>query len=171
LLDVGGASGTWTITFLRAYPEATATLFDLPHVIPMAEERLAAAGVGARVHLVAGDFTTKSLPAGADLAWVSAIVHQNSREQNIRLFTSIARALTEDGRLLIRDVMMDDARTSPVDGALFAINMLTATNGGGTFTFEELREDLVAAGFADVAVLRHDEGMNSIVTARKAGSR
>jgi hypothetical protein len=45
LLDVGGASGTWTIAFLRACPNTTATLFDLPHVIPMAEKRLSAAGM------------------------------------------------------------------------------------------------------------------------------
>src|SRR5208283_4589339 len=30
LLDIGGASGTWTIAFLRACPSATAVLFDLP---------------------------------------------------------------------------------------------------------------------------------------------
>ena len=40
LLDVGGASGTWTMAFLRACPEGRATLFDLPHVIPMARRRL-----------------------------------------------------------------------------------------------------------------------------------
>ncbi len=167
LLDVGGASGTWTIAILQAHPEATATLFDLPHVIPMAEEPLAAAGVKERVHLVAGDFTTDPLPSGVDLAWVSAIVHQNSREENVGLFTSIAHALTDQGRLLIRDVLMDDARTTPISGALFAINMLVATEGGGTYTFSELREDLEAAGFAEIEVLRRDEYMNSVVGARK----
>jgi hypothetical protein len=44
LLDIGGASGTWTITFLRACPSATAVLFDLPPVIPMADRLLRAAG-------------------------------------------------------------------------------------------------------------------------------
>ena len=168
LLDVGGASGTWTIAWLRAYPEAAATLFDLPHVIPMAEERVTAAGVKERVRLVAGDFGTDPLPTGADLAWVSAIVHQNSREQNRRLFGAVANSLTGGGRILIRDVLMDDSRTMPVAGALFAINMLVATEAGGTFTFNELREDLEGAGFVDAVVLRHDDGMNSAVIAVKA---
>ena len=52
-------------------------------------------------------------------------------------------------------------------GALFAVNMLVGTQGGGTYTFEEIREDLEAAGFTDAALLRRDEGMHSIVTARK----
>ncbi len=169
LLDIGGGSGTWTIAFLRACPSATATLFDLPHVIPMARVRLAAAGLEDRVKLVPGDFMTDPLPPGADLAWLSAIVHQNSRPQNRSLFTKVFEALDAGGRIAIRDILMDVTRTEPVSGALFAVNMLVATEGGGTFTFEELSADLEAAGFKQATVLRRDEAMNSVVAARKAG--
>jgi hypothetical protein len=43
-----------------------------------------------------------------------------------------------------------------------------ATAAGGTFTFEELRTDLAAAGFTDAQVIRRDEGMHAVVAARKA---
>jgi hypothetical protein len=167
LLDIGGASGTWTIAFLRGCPSAQATLFDLPHVIPMARRRLAAARLDQRVQLVAGDFMTDALPPGADLAWVSAIVHQNSRAQNRALFSKVFAALAPGGRIAIRDILMAEDRSRPVAGALFAINMLAATEGGGTFTFGELQEDLASVGFAEVAVMRQDEAMNSIVVAKK----
>jgi hypothetical protein len=170
LLDIGGATGTWTIAFLRARPEATATLFDLPHVIPMARRRIAEANLGDRVRFVAGDFYEDPLPSGADLAWLGAIAHQNSREQNRQLFTKVAGALAEGGTLLIRDVLMDNSRTTPVAGALFAINMLVATDGGGTFTPNDFQEDLESAGFTNVSVLRRDEGMNSVVHAVKGRS-
>jgi precorrin-6B methylase 2 len=169
LLDIGGASGTWTIAFLCACRSARATLFDLPHVIPMARRRLAAAGLAKRVKLVAGDFMRDELPAGADLAWVSAIVHQNSRAQNRVLFTKVFRALVPGGRIAIRDILMEEDRTRPVAGALFAVNMLVATKGGGTFTLGELRQDLEVAGFAEVATTRRDEAMNAIVVAKKPG--
>jgi len=168
LLDVGGASGTWTLSFLRSVPDAVATVFDLPHVIPMAKQRIEEAGAADRVTLIAGDFYTDPLPGGVDFAWVSAIVHQNSREQNRALFESVFNALTPGGRIAIRDILMHEDRTSPVGGALFAINMLVATDRGGTFTFDELRQDLEAAGFVDVAIARHDQWMNSIVVGRKA---
>ena len=167
LLDVGGASGTWTTAFLRAWPDATATLFDLPEVLAMARRGLQAAGMAERVRLVGGDFLKDTLPGDADLAWVSAIVHQNSREQNRRFFVNVFQALAPGGRIAIRDLLMDPTRTRPVAGALFAVNMLVATEGGGTFTFEELREDLQAAGFAGPVVRRQDEGMNAIVIAEK----
>jgi len=53
LLDLGGASGTWTMAFLHACPTARATLFDLPQVVPMARQRFTAAGLADRVQLVA----------------------------------------------------------------------------------------------------------------------
>ena len=102
-----------------------------------------------------------------DLAWVSAIVHQNSRAQNRALFTKVGAALVPGGRIAIRDILMEADRTQPVAGALFAVNMLAATEGGGTFTFAELREDLEAAGFTEVALLRQDAAMNSIVVGQK----
>ena len=167
LLDLGGASGTWTMAFLRARPAARATLLDLPHVVPMARRRLAAAGLARRVRLVAGDFLRDALPPGADLAWVSAIVHQNSRAENRLLFAKVLQALVPGGRIAIRDILMEESRTAPVAGALFAVNMLVATGGGGTFTFKELRADLAAAGFVGAALVRRDAGMNSIVLACK----
>ncbi|MCG3147178.1 MAG: hypothetical protein PCFJNLEI_00616 [Verrucomicrobiae bacterium] len=131
------------------------------------EERLTKVGVRSRVNLVKGNFYTDPLPKGCDLAWVSAIVHQNSRQQNRQLFRKIYRALDAGGRIAIRDILMEESRTAPISGALFAVNMLVGTEGGGTFTFAELRDDLKAAGFVGAKVVRQDAGMNAVVVATK----
>ena len=167
LLDIGGASGTWTIAFLRANPDAVATLFDLPQVIPLADERIAEAGLSRRVELVAGDYLVDSLPEGVDLAWVSDNISSWSREQNRLLFSRAFEALVDGGRIIIRDVIMDESRTAPLSGALFAVNMLVSSEGGRTFTFDELREDIEAAGFVDATMLRPNQGSNSIISATK----
>lgn len=168
LLDVAGASGTWTIAFLRAAAEVKATLFDLPDVMPLARRRIAEAGLTDRVRLVAGDFFSDELPTGADFAWLSGVTHQDSRQQNRALFAKIHSALQENGTLVIRDVVMDECRTQPVAGALFAVNMLVGTEAGGTYTFGEFREDLLAAGFSDATLVQQDEHMNSLIRARKS---
>ena len=168
MLDIGGGPGTWTIAFLRAVPKARATLFDLPAVVSMVEKNFAEAGLTNRVTLVGGDYYTDTLPEGADLAWLGAICHQNSRQQNLDLFTKVHTALADDGIVVIRDVIMDLSHTSPAGGALFAVNMLVATEAGGTYTFDEYSEDLCAAGFGEATLVHRDEFMNSLIRAGKA---
>lgn len=168
LLDVGGGPGTWTIAFLQAVPGARATLYDLPQTLPIARRHLEAAGLAERVELVAGDFyADAALPAGTDLAWVSAIVHQNSRAQNRDLFAKVHAALAPGGEILIRDMVMDASRTRPAAGALFAVNMLARTEGGATYSLAELSEDLAAAGFAAPALVRGEREMDSVLRAAR----
>jgi hypothetical protein len=73
--------------------------------------------------------------------------------------------LEPGGTLLIRDHIMDEQRTYPPEGALFAINMLVNTQGGGTYTFREVAQDLKEAGFTDVRLLRSGERMDCVVAA------
>ncbi len=167
LLDVGGASGTYTIAFLKAAPGLQATLFDRPEVIEMARERLDRAGLLGRVLLAAGNFYRDELPPGHDLALLSAIIHQNSPEENVALFRKVFRSLNTGGRMIIRDHIMDAGRTHPKDGAVFAVNMLVGTSGGGTYTFDELRTWLEMAGFTDVRLIREGEHMDQLVQAVK----
>jgi predicted O-methyltransferase YrrM len=167
LLDIGGASGTYTIAFLRKNPEMKAVIFDLEGVIPLAEERLKKEGFYDRVELVAGDFYQDRLSKGCDLALLSAIIHQNSPEQNLELYLKIHRALDPGGVLLIRDHIMDESRTNPPAGALFALNMLVNTSGGDTYTFSEVKDVLEKVGFVDVKWVRAGERMDCLVEARK----
>lgn len=163
LLDVGGGSGSYTIAFLRAVPGMKATLFDLPEVIEMARERLDAERLLDRTTLVAGNFHEQELPGGNDLALISAIIHSNSPEQNLNLYGKVFRSLNPGGRILIRDHVMEPDRAHPRSGALFAINMLVGTEGGGTYTYEEIEDDLLAAGFTKVRLIQQGEQMDALV--------
>jgi hypothetical protein len=94
LLDVGCGPGTWTIAFLSSRPWSRATLLDLPEVLPITRSHIEAKGLIERVEFTAGDYLAdETLPRGADLAWVSAIAHQNSRQQNRELFAKLHAAL------------------------------------------------------------------------------
>lgn len=165
VLDLGGASGSWTSAWLKAEPQSRAIIFDLPHVIPLARERFAASPLAGRVELCAGDFNVDDLPRGADLAWVSAIIHQNAPDQNRTLYRRVAAALEPPGWIYIRDIVMEPSRTAPVAGALFAVNMLSATEGGNSYCLAEIRDDLESAGFAEVELVHRHEGMHSVVRA------
>ena len=154
LLDVGGASGTWTLAFLRAVPDARATIFDLPDAIEQARA-IAASGLGDRIAWCRAISTTTHCPAAptwpghrdrppACAGGQSRIVRQGPRS---------ARA---GRRIMVRDIVMEPDRVAPPEGALFAINMLVATASGGTFTLASSARTLQASGFSDVELLVKD---------------
>jgi hypothetical protein len=62
---------------------------------------------------------------------------------------------------------MDESRTVPPAGAMFAINMLVNTRGGDTYTFNEVKTQLEQAGFTEVKQIRICEGMDCLVEGRK----
>jgi predicted O-methyltransferase YrrM len=163
LLDVGGATGTYTIAFLEAEPRMRATLFDLPPVIEMARERVSAAGMLDRVTLVAGDYRKDPLPAGHDLAFVSAIIHQNSPAENVMMFRKIFNAIGPGGRIVVRDHILSPDRTHPRSGALFAVNMLVGTEGGNSYTETEIRDVLEQEGFVGVRIIHPDTRMDGLM--------
>lgn len=170
LLDIGGGSAAYTIAFLERNPHLHAVLFDLPNVVPIAEENIARERLRDRVTFVSGDFGTDELPGGCDLALLSAIIHQNGPQENLDLYAKVHRALEPGGVLLIRDHIMDESRTRPPDGALFALNMLVNTTAGDTYTFAEVEEPLRQVGFEQVRLLRSGEHMDCLVEASKANA-
>jgi hypothetical protein len=136
----------------------------------MAQRRLATTGLLDRIKLIAGDFYNDELPAGHDLALLSAIIHQNSPEQNIELFRKIFRVLLPGGRLVIRDHVMSLDHTHPASGAFFAVNRLDVTLGGSTYSFEEIKSSLESVGFTKVNRIQPDERTNGLVEGFKPWS-
>jgi predicted O-methyltransferase YrrM len=168
MIDVGSGSGTYTIAFLKRAPHMTATLFDLPEVVDLARKRLSDEGYLDRVKLVGGDYFKDELPEGHDLVLLSAIIHSNGRSDNRDIYARALKCLVPGGAILIRDHFMDKSRINPPDGAMFAVNMLTATSSGDTYTFEEVSEDLKSAGFTYVEMIRQGGGhMDQLVIATK----
>jgi len=163
LLDLGGGAGTYAIAFCQTSPELTAVLFDLPGPLALAQTVVAAAGLTDRITLVAGDFHTDTLPRGFDLVLLSNILHGQSEETNQRILHEVHGALEPAGELILRDVLMNEARTSPRFGALFAVNLLLHSASGRCYTFAEVSGWLTKAGFRDLEVLE----ANAVLRAHK----
>jgi hypothetical protein len=169
ILDIGGASGTYTEAFLEDVPGSSATIFDLPVGVAQAKRRFTGSNMETRVTLVEGDFTKNPLPSGFDFAWISAIIHQMNRNESRMLYAKALDALNSGGTVAVRDYVMSEDRLSPVEGALFGINMFVNTQSGMVYTYKEIQEDLELAGFANVTHAVDVPSMAAVVTAKKPG--
>ena len=166
ILDVGGGSGVYSMAFVRAGAGLSATVLDLPQVTPLAREYIVAAGLSDRVTAQDADYHQGPFGTGYDLAFLSAILHSNSPQQNQALLARAAAALNPGGRVVVQEFIMDEDRVTPVWGALFALNMLVNTAAGDTFTQAEIGGWLEAAGLVDVRRVDVDE-YTALMTARK----
>jgi hypothetical protein len=166
VLDIGGGSGAYSMEFVSKKPEIEATVFDLPNVVPITEIFLDKEGFSGRVKIHAGDYTTDDLPKGFDLVFLSAIIHSNSLETNRELIKKSFYSLNINGKIVIQDWIMNNDRTQPMSGAIFAINMLVGTEAGDCFTEQEVTEMLNAAGFKNISRKESETGLSQM-TAQK----
>jgi hypothetical protein len=58
---------------------------------------------------------------------------------------------------------MNNERTQPVSGAIFAINMLVGTEAGDCFTEYEVTEMLTAAGFINISGKEFESGLSQMM--------
>jgi cyclopropane fatty-acyl-phospholipid synthase-like methyltransferase len=150
VLDVGGGSGAFSMAFVRTSETILATVFDLPNVVSLTRGYIEKEGLSDRINTVAGDYNKDELPHGYDLTFLSAIIHSNSSKQNQALFTKISKSLNPGGKIVVSDFIMDDDRTSPLFGAVFALNMIVNTPGGDTYTASEVKSWMKTAGMSFV---------------------
>jgi ubiquinone/menaquinone biosynthesis C-methylase UbiE len=166
LLDVGGGSGAYSMAFVSRKPGMEATVFDLPNVVPITKQFIDKEGFGGKIKTFEGDYTSDKLPEGFDMTFLSAVIHSNSLEVNQALIMKCYRSLNRNGKIVIQDWVMNNDRTKPLGGAVFAINMLVGTEAGDCFTEKEVFDMLIAAGFKNITRTEFDSGLSQ-VTAQK----
>jgi (2Fe-2S) ferredoxin/predicted O-methyltransferase YrrM len=166
VLDLGGGSGAYAVAFARKKPGMAVTVFDLPMVIPLTEKYIKEAGLAGKIKTMTGNMLEDSYGPERDLVFVSAICHMFSPEENLRLFEKVLASLRPKGRVVIQDFILNDDKTAPRTGALFALNMLVNTRGGSAYSGKEYVEWLGRAGFKEARVVPLP-GPTSLVIGRK----
>jgi ubiquinone/menaquinone biosynthesis C-methylase UbiE len=161
VLDIGGGSGIFTITMVKSNPGLEGVVFDIPEVVPLTNKYIAAAGLTNRITTMSGDMKTSEFGQNFDMIFLSAIIHMLSPSECQQLINKCSKALNSGGQLVIRDYLMDDTRTEPTQGAIFAINMLVGTDEGDTYTENEVKDWMKNAGFVEFR--RFDPMMDSAV--------
>ncbi len=146
MIDIGSGPGTYPMQFLKGYPHLKITIFDLPGTLSVTRKVLKKERMDGKIELVEGDYNTDEIPQGFDVAFLSNIIHSENEEANQRLMKKVYASLNPNGRIIIKDHILDDTLTSPAVGAIFSVQMLLVTKGRD-YSFREVRGWLEDAGF------------------------
>ena len=155
-LDLGGGPGTYAIHFCLANPDISAVIYDLPTTRTFAEGVVARFNLSDRIVFTSGDYHTDPIPSGFDVAWLSHILHMESRSACVALLRKTVGALNQGGLLMVQEFILDDAKDGPLFPALFSLNMLLGTDAGQSYSGAELTAMMVEAGLSEVERLALD---------------
>ncbi|MER3445559.1 MAG: hypothetical protein C4291_01395 [Candidatus Dadabacteria bacterium] len=146
IIDIGSGPGTYPMQFLKKYPYLRITIFDLPGTLNVTRRILKREKMYGKIEIVEGDYNKDEIPRGFDVAFLSNIIHSENEEANQKLMKKVYASLNRNGRIIIKDHILDDTLTSPAVGAIFSIQMLLVTKGRD-YSFSEVKGWLEDAGF------------------------
>jgi SAM-dependent methyltransferase len=171
VIDVGGCHAAYSLALARRHPLLTATVFDLPAVVPFAREIIDQAGLADRVSVQAGDFQQEGLGHGFDVALVFGVLNGEPPDGRPELIRKVYDCLNPGGRIALRDLVLDPDRTGPAEAAIFALQMLLATEAGGLDTSDDWAHWLAEAGFNQVHSVDLPAGAGTTLTVARKPAR
>jgi hypothetical protein len=143
-VDVAGGHGSFLVGILKTIPAMQGILYDLPHVIEKAKQRISEDGLTDRCETIAGDIF-QSVPEGGDAYVLKWIIHDWNDEQSLTILKNCRQAMAADGKLLLIESVIPPGN-EPSFAKFMDLNMLVMT-GGRERTESQYRELLAAAGF------------------------
>lgn len=168
LLDIGCGPGIMSMTTISRHPSLEAVLCDLPSVIEVAKDEIAAAGLEDRVSTISGDYNEVDFGTGYDLIWVShALYYANDLDS---FLSRVYNALTPKGIFVSFHEGLTNELTQP---AWVILSRLSLSLEGQATYFEkgQIASHLQKVGFDSVesSLLMMPMGPMELVIARKQG--
>jgi hypothetical protein len=142
--DIGGGNGSQIAEILKKHDRMRGILFDLPHVIERAKERIRTSGLLDRCKLASGSFFD-AVPEGADAYLLRHIIHDWDEEKCLTILRNCHRAMPPAGKLLVVESVIPPGNR-PFHGKFLDLVMLIIP-GGKERTEGEYRALLERAGF------------------------
>jgi SAM-dependent methyltransferase len=161
LLDLGAGAGAYSKAFLDERTDRRATLVDAGEILELAAEHLGP--LAARARFVEGDAADVDTGNGHGAVLLANLLHLHSPAMCARLCAAAARAVAPGGVVVIKDLRVDDDRTGPTEGLLFALNMAIYTEAGDVYSTAQLRGWLASAGLVDMVERRLSSAPDAIV--------
>jgi ubiquinone/menaquinone biosynthesis C-methylase UbiE len=153
VLDLAAGSGVWGIAQAQSSPRVQVTAVDWPEVLPVTKKTVARFGFADRWSYVEGDLHDADFGSGHHVATLGHILHSEGERRSRELLAKTYAALTSGGTIAIAEFLVNKERTGPVQGLLFAVNMLINTQEGNTWSFEEIGAWLEEVGFKNIRTL------------------
>jgi ubiquinone/menaquinone biosynthesis C-methylase UbiE len=166
VLDIAAGSGVWGIGLAKRSPQVRVTAVDWAAVLNTTRKVVERHGVSDRFEFLPGDLSTVDFGSGYNVATLGHILHSEGEERSRSLLKKVFQALAPGGTIAVQEFLVNDDRTGPPNGLIFAVNMLMGTDSGDTWSFNEIAGWLRDVGFENARTLE-SPGPSPLILATK----
>lgn len=167
VLDVGSGAGTLSRLLAERHKNARFTLLDLPAITDIARELTAGHPEADRITHLAGDYFKAALPGPVDAVLYCGALHQHDPAAAGTLITRLAGALRPGGKLIVIDLLANNARSGPAFSLLFGLNMSLVTPSSHLHSTTDVETYLKNANLAVSPPITPQGSIYTIVTATR----
>jgi 2-polyprenyl-3-methyl-5-hydroxy-6-metoxy-1,4-benzoquinol methylase len=168
VLDIAAGHGLFGIEVARQNADARIVALDWPAVLEVAKENARKARVDTRYELLPGNAFGVDFQGPYDVVLLTNFLHHFDPSTCISLLKKVRGSLKPGGMSATLEFVPNEDRVSPPMAAAFAMTMLATTVSGDAYTFKELEQMHVDAGFRDIRQHPVPTGPHTVVTARAA---
>ena len=150
IIDIGGGSGAYCINAAKKHPHIKAVVLDLPPVVEVAREFIAANGVTDQVEARVCDFTKDPFPDGADVAIMASNQSLYGGEYIHNVLQKAFDALEPGGEMHLIGHLLNAERTGPAEPAQWALGQAISRSTGHAHSVVDIRRYFEYASFTDI---------------------
>ena len=172
VLDLGAGAAPWSLALAARNPDMEVTAVDLPTVLAVTRQVVAASGYAEQFDYLSGDMFTIDLGRSAyDLVIAGNLCHLFDEATNRRLLGRLFNALRPGGTLAILDALPNERFDGPRAVVLYALGLLLRTNRGQVYPFSTYVGWLREVGYEAVDLIDLSSTPPiSLITARRSGA-
>jgi 2-polyprenyl-3-methyl-5-hydroxy-6-metoxy-1,4-benzoquinol methylase len=167
VLDIAASHGMFGIAFARKYPAAEIHAVDWSSVLNLAKSNAQKAGVQDRYRTIPGDAFEVEFGTDYDVALITNFLHHFDPPTCIRFLRKVSASLKPKGKAITLEFVPNEDRVTPKIPAAFSLIMLATTGSGDAYTFKELEEMHLDAGFSRSTLHPLPPSPQSVVIAEK----
>jgi hypothetical protein len=150
VLDIAAGHGLFGIEVAKQNPEVRIVALDWVPVLEVARENARKAGVASRYETLPGSVFDVEYGGPYDVILLTNFLHHFDPPTRVGLLKKVRAALKPGGLAATLEFVPNEDRVSPPMSAAFSLTMLATTAAGDAYTFRELEQMYVEAGFRKV---------------------
>ena len=164
MVDVGGGSGLYSVILCQKHPELRSTILDRRETLSITKDMIAGYKEAQRITLREADYTRDDFGEEVDVVLLSDVIYDESKAAPV--LKKAWNCLRGNGILVVRGYYSDPAKSNPLFGALFVLNMLLFDPESKTMTISSLEKQIREVGFTITRVAPLTE-RSTLIVARK----